>query len=97
VVSFRKPGRLLLRWVDRQRDFVVNYPRRPDGHLAVSVLLNSGWNTSKRGRSFIDELERRGYDPKTLRFSIDTKAPTPTQPRERSRDEDDYTLHRLPR
>ena len=78
-----KPGRLLLRW--RQHpgegdapDFVVTYPRRCDGHLIISAFC-SGYGrlgVTREGRSFVDELERRGYDPETLRFSID-RAPEP--------------------
>jgi hypothetical protein len=82
-----KPGRLLLRWRERpgegeDPDFVVTYPRKCDGSLVMSVLFSERgfWNMGEDHRSFVEELERRGYDPTTLRFSID---PTPAPPEEK--------------
>jgi len=77
-----KPGRLLLRWTKHTGqesagpDFVVDYPGgRWDSHFMFSVFTSEfgGWNAMKEGHSLVDELEKRGYDPTTLRFQIDKK------------------------
>jgi len=70
----------------RQKDFVVKYPRRCDGALAMHHLVNnilewrlptkeSGWNYPYNWEetNFMKELERRGYDTSTLKFSIELK------------------------
>ena len=68
----------------RQKDFIVKYPRRCDGNLALTHLVGNilkykipiagveyPYNFDKT--NFIEELEKRGYDPKTLKFSIELK------------------------
>ena len=77
-------NKLSLIFDKRQKDFIVKYPRRCDGNLLMSHILNDilkwriptekkpypyNWDTT----NFIDELEKRGYDPKTLKFSIELK------------------------
>lgn len=70
----------------RQNDFVVKYPRRCDGTLAIHHLVSNilEWRlpTKESGKTyphnweetnFIKELEKRGYDTKTLKFSIELK------------------------
>lgn len=67
----------------RQKDFVVKYPRKCDGSLALSHLLcvQMRFDLLKLGRSklpyetynFKEDLEKRGYDLSTLRFSIELK------------------------
>ena len=69
----------------RQKDFVVKYPRPCDGALAINHLVNDQLryvlpSLSKQEypynwelENFIKELEKRGYDPKTLKFSIELK------------------------
>ena len=73
----------------RQKDFVVKYPRRCDGALALHSIINEQlvfdldkWFARKitntppfKPYSFKDELERRGYDLSTLKFSIELKTP----------------------
>ncbi len=80
------PSKLSVIYDKRQKDFVVKYPRRCDGHLAMNHLvgdelmfdldkhLNRIDGFPYRLENFIQELERRGYDPKTLKFSIMKKA-----------------------
>lgn len=68
----------------RERDFVVKYPRKCDGALAISHLVGDvlrykfpdeetkyPYNFIKE--NFIKELENRGYDITTLKFSIELK------------------------
>ena len=81
-----KPGRLLLRWLEHpgdgdDPDFVVTYPRRCAGALIIHAVTSEhgGRDVLGEGRSFVDELTRRGYDLKTLRFSIDRAAPNESQ------------------
>lgn len=70
----------------RQKDFVVKYPRRCDGILAMHHLVNDKleWRFPTKDNdlqyphnyemtNFIKELERRGYDTSTLKFSIKLK------------------------
>lgn len=70
----------------RQKDFVVKYPRRCDGALAMHHLVNDKleWRLPTKENklnypynweetNFIKELERRGYDTSTLKFSIELK------------------------
>lgn len=68
----------------RMGDFVVRSPCKADGGLALSHLLGdilrfdvTKW-LDKKGtpyeiENFKKELERRGYDLSTLRFSIELK------------------------
>jgi hypothetical protein len=51
-------------WSKRERDVMIHYPRSPDGHWLAGVF----------DKSFVDELDRRGYDVTTLRFSVKSKA-----------------------
>ena len=71
-------------WDKRQKDFVVKYPRRCDGALALNQLVGNMllWDMDKalkhefmchRTENFKDELEKRGYDLTTFRFSIELK------------------------
>jgi hypothetical protein len=63
----------------RQKDFVVKYPRRCDGALAIhhivgDTLVYRHFNEPPYEISnFIKELEERGYDVTTLKFSIKLK------------------------
>ena len=70
----------------RQRDFVVKYPRPCDGALAMNHLCDNilKWKLPTKDSglkyphnweemNFIKELEKRGYDPKTIKFSIELK------------------------
>ena len=72
--------RLIVRWDARRNDFVIQYPRKCDGHLAYERIfykwMTSGDNTPddffkcKMVPSFADELKARGYDIKTMHFEV---------------------------
>jgi hypothetical protein len=77
--------KLSLIYDKRQKDFVVKYPQKADGALSLHHLVgdilqyklpdsetNYPYNWTKF--NFIQELEKRGYDITTLRFSIEKKA-----------------------
>jgi hypothetical protein len=78
-------NKLTLIYDKRQKDFVVKYPNKPDGNLVLHHLLgdNLHYIFPMEGRpkapfnyetiNFIKELEKRGYDPKTINFSISKK------------------------
>ena len=77
-------NKLSLIWDKRQKDFVVKYPRRCDGALILHNIINNKliWDMDKasrrefhcfRSESLKDELEKRGYDLATLKFSIELK------------------------
>lgn len=51
-------------WSKRERDVIIHYPRKCDGH----------WLSGVFDKAFTDELEKRGYDVTTLRFSVHRKA-----------------------
>ena len=65
----------------RQKDFVVKYPRRCDGALIINHICGDVLKhvmPSKKMPPFnfesfnlAEELDRRGYDTTTLRFSIE--------------------------
>ncbi len=73
--------KLSLIWDKRQKDFVVKYPLRCDGSLIINKIVGDvlEWSMDKSvKREFYafetfnlkDELEKRGYDLTTLKFSI---------------------------
>jgi hypothetical protein len=87
-----KPGELkaywgkLTRWDDP--DFIFDRGEgvgKPDGHLLYGFLccerLYKRWDDSSDApkRTFIEELEARGYDMTTLRFSVMKKPKDPTK------------------
>jgi hypothetical protein len=66
--------KLTMRWSKREQDFVIDSPARPDGHLLHVVLNCERWNyEGRREPSLVAELDRRGYDTSTLRFSVQRK------------------------
>jgi hypothetical protein len=60
--------KLTARWSKRERDYLYSYPDSPDGHLLYGFF--AGYT---QGPEFLKELEARGYDMTTLRFSIELK------------------------
>jgi len=76
--------KLSLIWDKRQKDFVFKYPRRCDGalivhHICGDVLKHVMPGEKKPPFNFekfnlVEELERRGYDTTTIKFSIELKA-----------------------
>lgn len=69
----RKDTTLYAFWSKKEKDIMYCYPgSKSDGHL-----LNKFFSPSfGGGADLIDELERRGYDPTTFRFSIKKKGAT---------------------
>lgn len=71
---------LRVRWSKREQDFLVSYPRKCDGGLAIGLFCNKQQRFDYATRqvvfdpSFVDELEARGYDTKTLQFSVKLRA-----------------------
>jgi hypothetical protein len=73
-------NKLVVFWSRREQDFLIRFPRSADGHLAYGMFCgdrlrrapgeNPPWDFDL---SFVKELERRGYDLTTLRFSIERK------------------------
>ena len=67
----------------RQKDFVVKYHRSCDGALAINTIcgdiLKHVMPMEKeppfnfRVFNFVEELEKRGYDTATLKFSCELK------------------------
>ena len=69
---------LSLSFSKKEHDFLVKYPVKCDGkmvlhHLLSNIALHNFQGKEYEMFSFIKELEKRGYDPKTLRFSIKLK------------------------
>lgn len=62
---------LTARWSKRERDVLYHYPRSCDGHLLHGAFGRP--MADGDGMSLIEELEKRGYDLTTLRFSIKRK------------------------
>ena len=73
--------KLSLIYDKRQKDFVVKYPLRCDGALILNHICGDvlKYNISKDYPYNFDkfnlkeELEKRGYDLSTLKFSIELK------------------------
>jgi len=68
----------------KQMDFVVRYPKPCDGALAIHHLVGdilrykfpddeTRYPNNWVLENFIKELEKRGYDTTTLKFSIELK------------------------
>lgn len=76
--------KLSIVWDKRQNDFIIKYPRKCDGFLVASKIIEDQllWDLDKsanrefyayRKENLIKELDRRGYDKTTLKFSIELK------------------------
>lgn len=72
--------KLQARWSKREGDILYSYPRKVDGaylHYVLGCKRQRYDYTTKRieyDPSALEELEARGYDIKTLRFSIKRKS-----------------------
>lgn len=71
-------------WSKRENDLMFYHPdRKANGHLLHNVLcaprpyldFSNGRRDIAFDKSFVEELEERGYDVKTLRFSVCKKEP----------------------
>ena len=81
----RNPNKILLSYDKRQKDFVVGYPRKCDGNLILNTILGdvlhyNYFKTEEEPRDYRifnlkEELDKRGYDLTTLKFSIELKEP----------------------
>jgi hypothetical protein len=69
-------------WSKREEDILIYSPCRPDGHLLWGTIggkvcspdtKTPGWKGHIWEPSLIEELEKRGYDITTLKFSIKKK------------------------
>lgn len=73
-----KPGELKAQWGDSREqgeDIYLAHGEgihRSDAHLLYGALCTT-YGSALVERSLIDELERRGYDITTLKFSIQKK------------------------
>lgn len=71
------PNTLSMRRSKCEKDLLINYPSNPDGHLLHTRLNAPRFDGSNELPSFVSELEARGYDITTLRFSVKRKAKKP--------------------
>lgn len=78
------PNKLSAIYDKRQKDFVIRSPRRGDGALIYNNLLRDQriytGMPDEDGKyyymfDFLQELEKRGYDITTFRFSVELKEP----------------------
>lgn len=61
----RSQDKLRASWSRRERDVMLHNP------LGQSTTSDSYWLAGVFNKEFTDELARRGYDPTTLRFSVE--------------------------
>lgn len=80
---------LSIKWSKKEKDLMIHYPRSCDGALIQYYICAEmcefdfqKWinekehvNPTYKVFSLKDELERRGYDITTLKFSIELKKP----------------------
>jgi hypothetical protein len=71
---------LWVNWSKREHDIQAHYPRSCDGNLLLNFFCTERLHYSikqigavETGKSLIKELEERGYDITTLKFSIKKK------------------------
>jgi len=70
-----KENLLYARWSKKLKDIIYFFPSRPDGNLLNNILTSKRHHSFDEAEypSFIEELEARGYDLTTLKFSIERK------------------------
>lgn len=61
----RQGDKLRATWSKRERDVMLHFP------LGSSTQSDGHWLSGILNTKFTDELERRGYDVTTLKFSIE--------------------------
>jgi hypothetical protein len=63
----RAVDKLRANWSKQENDVMLHWPSgictKADGH----------WLSGVFDKAFIKELEKRGYDPQTMRFSVEPK------------------------
>jgi hypothetical protein len=79
-IAITRPGKLVATWHKRCRDIVFMTPVKADGVALWSAIGCDRTRPSVASfpgfeieRSLIADLDARGYDPKTLKFSISKK------------------------
>ena len=67
----RATDKLRAWWSKRERDVMLYHP------LGFQTKCDAGWLSGVLNKDFTDELDRRGYDVTTLRFSVEPKKGDP--------------------
>ncbi len=63
-------------WSKKENDIMFHYPTsKPDGHLLCLWLCTGRWDGRSMGKSLMEELDERGFDTTTIKFSIRLKEP----------------------
>lgn len=61
-------NKLKVKWSRSEEDFQIDFPKKSDGWLMHSHMKGDiTWE------QLISELDKRGYDTKTLRFEVNLK------------------------
>lgn len=55
-------------WSKRETDVMLHFP------LGRQTVCDGHWLSGVFDKNFIEQLEARGYDPTTLRFSVEPKS-----------------------
>jgi len=58
-------------WSKREKDIMIRYPNKRDGNLLYGYFRRI--NYPEHETSLLCELEKRGYDLTTIKFSIKRK------------------------
>jgi hypothetical protein len=61
----RAEDKLRATWSKRENDVMLHYP------LGQSTASDGHWLSGVFSKEFTEELQRRGYDVSTLRFSVE--------------------------
>ena len=65
---------LKVKWSKKENDHLISFPKSSDGSLIHDYLFyDQYWFGGKSKKALIKELEERGYDLTTLKFSIKKK------------------------
>jgi hypothetical protein len=78
-MSHDKKTTLFAYWSKKENDILYCYPKSPsDGHLlhqyfGAPGLLRGGKDILYGGRDLVKDLGERGYDIKTIKFSVKLK------------------------
>ena len=67
--------KLTLKWSRREKDLICHYPNPRDGAACFDAFTSERFRPISKvwSDSFVKELEKRGYDITTLKFSIKKK------------------------
>lgn len=67
---------LVVKWSKKENDLLIGGPNGPDRHLTHGFFNRTPiltWDGKVAYENFVKELENRGYDITTLKFSIKRK------------------------